>query len=489
MCYNKAQVVRFTELTQLSWVGVLLMKILCVGVRGLPSGVESDLSAAKVFQDYDAAVVNPEDFRTLYYQLYWDKSREFSNRADGATVFQRTVWDIITSINKRRGKEVDGLLELGGILICFVQPLIQGFYYHGTGTYGTMEDLTNYDWLGSTVAFNEYNLKLGFGETIDFIDQGHPFAAYLKKKPSWTTFCRLEACSKWRVIASAFGTNAVALSRRQGRGHVVFLPGEYSVENGALLESCIADLLGQKEAREKPTWVREIFVPHQKQILKLIDRTDDKIEKLRKRKEEFHTSNQQLERWKWLLWETGKEYLEPVVREALGLIGCRVELQPDKDSDGKVDSDFGTALLEVGGGEGTIRRNKLRQLVSNIGNFYATREILPKGILVGNPFCKERPDNRPPKGTQKKLFANELIEDAEKQDTTVLLSTDLYCVVCGVLNGQVGEDKKKELRHLIFKGKGLVRLSLWTTLPAACFPRPQIEDMLSSRTVRSFIGG
>ena len=82
------------------------------------------------------------------------------------------------------------------------------------------------------------------------------------------------------------------------------------------------------------------------QILKGINDMDDKIEELQERKEGLHTSNEQLERWKWLLWETGKEYLEPVVREALGLIGCKVELQPDKDSDGKVESDDRIALLE-----------------------------------------------------------------------------------------------------------------------------------------------
>jgi len=453
MCYNKAQVVRFTELTQLSWVGVLSMKILCVGVTGLPSGVESDLSEAKVFQGYDAVVVNPKDFITLYFKLYLDRFREFHDRPDGGTTLESSVWDIVKSINKRRIKEADGLLELGGILICFMEPLIQGSCWHGTGTYGTKEEMTNYDWLGSTVAFEKYDLELGFGETIDSIDQGHPFAAYLKKKPSWTTFRRLEDCSQWRVIASAFGTHAVALTRRQGRGHVVFLPSEYSDENGELLESCIANLLGQKESREKPTWVREILVPQQEQILKEINDMDDEIQKLRKGKEELHALNEQWERWKWLLWETGKEYLEPVVREALGLIGCRVEPQPDKDSDGKVESDFGIAHLEVVGGEGTIRRNKLGQLVSNIGNFYKTREILPKGILVGNPFCEERPDNRPPKGTQKKLFAKELIEDAEKQGITVLLSTDLYCVVCGVLNGQVGADKKKNSAISYLRGK------------------------------------
>ena len=57
----------------------------------------------------------------------------------------------------------------------------------------------------------------------------------------------------------------------------------------------------------------------------------------------------------------------------------------------------------------------------------------PKGILVGNPFLEEPLENRPPEGTNKSLFTNELSKTAEKQDIVVLSSTDLYGTVSLIL--------------------------------------------------------
>ncbi len=431
------------------------MRILCIGIWGLPSGEYGDLITANVLQDYDAVVVNPEDLETLYPtsaipgKLYRSEERKLLTIEAG---------DYVKYVSEMRSKELRGLLELGGVLICFMQPLVHYWYELVPGL--LKEQITNYDWLGFTAPFNEYleNLGYGHGETIDSINQSQSFAAYLRNKPSWTAFVRHKDYSHWRVLASAFGTNDVALTCRQGRGHIVFLPSGRFDEDMELLESCIKNLLGEKEPREKPTWVREILVPGQKEISEKIQHTEAGIDKLQKERNELYASDEQLERWKWLLWETGRDHLEPAVREALALIGCKVEPQPIEDSDGKVESEFGTALLEVEGTVGTVTRDKLGQLVVNIGNFLKDKGISPKGILVGNPFRKEPLHNRPPKGTQKMPFAKELIQDAENQNITVLLSTDLYNIVCGILDKRISEGKKKELRQAIFEGKGLVRL-------------------------------
>lgn len=159
-----------------------------------------------------------------------------------------------------------------------------------------------------------------------------------------------------------------------------------------------------------------------------------------------------------MLYEKGKHQLEPVVRDALALLGCHVEPQPDKDSDGLVNFEYGVALLEVVGSKATIKIEKLGELIKNIGNFISGKGITVKGILVGNPFCDEPLDNRPPKGSQKKLFATELLESAEQQSITVLLSTDLYKVVCRILSGKLPDIQKQSVRERIFNGKGLVRL-------------------------------
>jgi len=159
-----------------------------------------------------------------------------------------------------------------------------------------------------------------------------------------------------------------------------------------------------------------------------------------------------------LLYEKGKHRLEPAVRDALVLLGCHVEPQPDKDSDGIVASDYGTALLEVVGSKTTIKTEKLGELVKNIGNFISTKGGKVKGILIGNPFCDEPLDNRPPKDSQRGLFAKELLESAEQQSITVLLTIDLYEVVSRTLKGELLEPEKRVLQEGIFNGKGLVKL-------------------------------
>lgn len=437
------------------------MRILCVNARlPLPPSVAyGDFTTANVLQDYDAVVVDPTSLKALYgnglpERMYLDGNMITSEAGD---------W--VKAINEKRRDEVEGLLELGGVVVCFMQPrTVWRYQVYVAYLKWEWADVTNYDWLGSDLLDECWNSwEAGRGEKVSLVGQSHPFGfylnAYLKKKPSWTAFVRHEKdYSHWRVLVNAYGTHDLALSRRQGRGHIVLLPSGRFDGDTELLEGCIRSLLGQKEPREKPTWVREIMMPKQNEILEEIQHTEDEIDRLNKERDKLSTSNEQLERWKWLLWETGRDHLEPVVREALTLMGCQVESQPVEESDGKVVSEFGTALLEVEGTVDTVTRNKLAQLVRNRENFLTEKQMKPKCIFVGNPFRKQPPDNRPPKGTQKNLFSKELIEDAEKQDIAVLLSTDLYKVVCGILDEAVSEVKKKELRQAIFEGKGLVRL-------------------------------
>ncbi|MEJ2047419.1 MAG: hypothetical protein P8X92_05115, partial [Dehalococcoidia bacterium] len=189
-----------------------------------------------------------------------------------------------------------------------------------------------------------------------------------------------------------------------------------------------------------------------------ITEVNEQAATLEKKRANLIDDNDKLERWKYLLYEKGKHHLEPVVREALALLGCQVEPQADKDADGLVACDYGKALLEVVGSEGTIKIEKLGQLTRNMSSFFEARKSKVKGILVANPFCSEPLDNRPPKDTQKQLFGKELIEGAEQLSITILLSTDLYEAVCRILGSKLSKAEKDSLQERIFKGKGLVRL-------------------------------
>jgi len=203
----------------------------------------------------------------------------------------------------------------------------------------------------------------------------------------------------------------------------------------------------------------DYLVPGEQEIVNGIVGIDGQISSLEKEREAKLGELRELERWRYLLYEKGKHHLEPVVRDALKLIGCDVEPQPDKDSDGLIISDHGTALIEVAGSKGTIRIEKLGELTKNMGNFMFDKKKPVKGILVGNPFCEQDLDDRPPERSQKPLFAKELLESAQQQGITVLLSTDLYQVVTSIVDGKVGAEEKQSIRQRIFEGSGLVVLA------------------------------
>jgi len=428
------------------------MKILTINVIGIPSSSSSNLIEANVFQDYDAVVVDPESLDRLYGHIDYDNRDE--------RILTSKFGLILSAVNEKRREQVNGLLQRGGFVVCFMQALRKCSYDVVYEAKRYQYDVTNYDWLleADNMGKELGTIEIGKGKTVDYIASGHAFFEYLNTKPSWSAYVDKNAIRNWKVLGSAFGTHVVSLAKRVGLGHIILLPSYYDYHNGELLERCIVKLLGDKEATPQPTWAKAILVPGQQELICKITKIDDQIDALQKQRETFVNEKEKLERWKCLLYEKGKHQLEPAVRDALALLGCDVKPQPDKDSDGSVACDYGTALLEVVGSKGAIKIEKLGQLTRNMSNFFETKRSKVKGILVGNPFCDEPLENRPPKGSQKRLFAKELIESAEQLSITVLLSTDLYQVVCRILIGNLPEIEKRSLQERIFNSKGLVRL-------------------------------
>lgn len=429
-------------------------KILAINIRGLPSGYRSNLTDANVFQDYDAVVVKPES----HYDIYGDVEYIRQNQK---TITRNCGWSFL-DINNRRRNEARALLERGGVLVCLLQPIDFAICYLYKDEKRGPSYISNYDWLLRQTDLRDEigDIEYSHGDTIDHLDNSHPFFDYLKSKPSWSAYIDQASCTNWRVLASAFGTHVVSLAKRVGLGHLIFIPSGYSDENGEILEQCILKLIKDKEVATEPDWAEALSVFGQEDIRSKIEELNGEILSLEKEREVLIAKNHDLEHWKWLLYAKGKHQLQPIVQEALKLIGFKVEDQPDEDSDGLVTSEFGCALLEVVGSTGNIKIEKFGELVKNIGNFIIKQEGRQvKGILVGNPFCEKPLENRPPKDSQKQLFAKELIASAEKQDITVLLSTDLYELISKILASEVSEKQKVYIRQNILQNKGLLRLS------------------------------
>lgn len=429
------------------------MRILAINVWGIPGASTSDLVNANVFQDYDAVVVYPEGFGALYGNSDFNDEQFQTITRQNATT--------LSNLNKTRREELRILLKRAGVVVCFMLPISFAAYSVRYDGKDRLFYISNYDWLFTEADRRDElgDIQASRGTTIEYINPAHPFSDYLNTKPAWSAYVDINGCKEWRILASAFGTHAISLDKRVELGHIILLPSGYSSGKGQMLEQCIKELLQTHETTPPPNWVKDYLVPGEQEIVNCIVGIDGQISSLEREREAKLSEKRGLERWKYLLYEKGKHHLEPVVRDALKLIGCDVEPQPDKDSNGLVVSDRGTALIEVVGSKGTIRIEKLGELTTNMGNFISKKKKPVKGVLVGNPFCERALDDRPPKGSQKPFFAKELLESAQQQGITVLLSTDLYQVVTGILDGKVGAEAKQSIRQRIFEGSGFVMLA------------------------------
>lgn len=431
------------------------MKILTINVSGIPDSSSSNLIDAHLFQDYDVIVIDPSD---LYF-LYGPRPDFFDNRAEGKLSLKTA--NFINRINERRQEQIQGFMKKGGVLVCFMEPPLSYTYNTTSNGREYTNQITNYEWLCESAKFETEigEIKYGKGTTIDYIDQAHPFAQYLKIKPSWSGYIDKDNYADYRIIASAYGTHVISLVKIMDSGLLIFIPDYYDHHNGELLKQCINELSCKQEIDSQPKWIETILVPGEDKLLSNIASSSKEIDTLINHKQTLIKQETEIEKWKWLLYTKGKQQLEPIVRNAFSLLGFTVELQPDKDSDGAIISEYGTSLLEIVGSKESVKIEKIGQLIRNIGNFITAGKGNAKGILVGNPFCEEPVGNRPPKDSQKQLFVKEIIDTAEQQNISVLYSPDLFEIVSLILENKIGESEKKALREKIFSEKGLIRLN------------------------------
>lgn len=229
------------------------IKILSINIWGLPNGYSSNLIKANVFQDYDAIVIKPDNHDRIYENIdYTSTSNKKLTRKGGFS-----LWEV----NGRRRIESRALLERGGVLVCFLEPMVfVNFDYKDDKQ--DLALISNYDWLFRRDELHDElgNINYSCGNTIDQLDNAHPFFDYLNTKSSWSAYVDVNDCKSWKILASAFGTHIVSLSKRIGAGHIIFIPSYYDSVNGKLLEQCINKLLKGKEVILQPAWAQEIVV-------------------------------------------------------------------------------------------------------------------------------------------------------------------------------------------------------------------------------------
>jgi len=169
------------------------MKLLCVNHYWIEDSEQSNFVDANVFQDYHAIVIDPVTVEDLFgfpaFRNPEDMDLDMGKRINGLLQGRRT--------------QVNGFLQKGGILVCFLRPM-RVYKYR---PYTPDETFSNYHWL-----FDNWDLQnIGFvlygkGDTVDIPDANHPFYEYMKSKPSWSAYVSMFEVPNWNVFASAYET-------------------------------------------------------------------------------------------------------------------------------------------------------------------------------------------------------------------------------------------------------------------------------------------
>lgn len=235
-------------------------------------------------------------------------------------------------------------------------------------------------------------------------------------------------------------------------GGIIFLPDlkepDPRKEAGVLLE-LINQIYELPVSEEPPSWISKYHLPHEDKFDIKISGIKKEIQQKEEKLNELLGEKESIVKYKGLLWGTGKRGLEPIVREAFRLIGFDVP-GPDEyedDYDALLYSSEGNAIAEIEGSEGMIDVYKYRQLLDYVENEYEKGDEF-KGILVGNGYRSEDPDEREDQFTEKAR------ESCLRRRFCILPTTELFKIVQRVMKDPENDETKREIRTRILDTEG-----------------------------------
>lgn len=247
----------------------------------------------------------------------------------------------------------------------------------------------------------------------------------------------------WEPMVRAPNGYAVAAAAAHGEGWLLALPHfdrrELVVRD--ILQQFIPEAAprivertgGAPIAEDTPMWVDAVNVPGTGQMKNEIDEMTTRIAELEEERATKIEVWKGIDRFRELLWAKGETWLEPLVKDALELLG--VSAEPDRPIDlvHRFESDR-ELWIEVEGTKGCTQVGKGGQLLRYMAND-PERAAKANGAIIGNPFRLEPPDGRPPASSQEEEFSKPLRDLATKQGWTLLTTRELFSLLCRHLSG------------------------------------------------------
>jgi hypothetical protein len=169
---------------------------------------------------------------------------------------------------------------------------------------------------------------------------------------------------------------------------VFWLPTPDRVGVEEAIDTVLRERYGIAQEARVPEWASAYSLPDEAPIAAEIAELETERHELEQRISETRGRAVDAARPRLLLYEKGKDVLEPVVRETLRTLGARVD-DPEAEGieDGKLFRDEGLAVLEIKGRNGPIKQDDVRQVVQWASDAQLKDGVRYTPLIVGNPHC------------------------------------------------------------------------------------------------------
>ncbi len=219
-------------------------------------------------------------------------------------------------------------------------------------------------------------------------------------------------------------------------GHVYWFPAPTEVSTGDAIDLILRHRYGLAFEKEPPCWIGKFHLPSQLPIEKQIREMEVAIQNLEAQLGAARVQLARESRFLKLLYEQGEDVLEPVVRDALGLLGATVQNPRQRGrEDGRLVDPYGRlAMLEIKGRLGSLRLSDVRELDNWVRDAMANENWQGKGVLIANLQCEKEPSRR------ENFIPANCLETAKTFDIAILTTAQLFQALVlsqkGDLNGR-----------------------------------------------------
>jgi hypothetical protein len=378
------------------------MRVLVIGFPLPDPQIDNyNFLSAPSFFDYDALVVDAASVSHTIEEVV-DQSQERLTYAEQPVVNGPTSPTAVGLADalRRRQEETQRLLARGHLVVCLAHPDVP--HPRVTGFPGCHR----YYWLPAPagLTYAPPHLMPGEGTEVLSTEADHPFAPYIDRFRVnllyRAHFSEGGLGPGARVFARSAGGAAVGVELAVSDGRVVFLPPIRSPATGtdryAIAErilECVRHSLGMAAAGPPPAWAVRYALPGLAEREARRQEAERELASAEVRLAEAGAEAETLERYRRLLWQEGKHGLEPVVRDALRLLGFKVTDDPDRPAEAVWKEQ--TLLLEAEGSSEAVDMAPHYRLRRRLEEALAKAARRQRGLIVVNGYRLQPPEERP----------------------------------------------------------------------------------------------